>query len=104
MRAEDTSDGDLREAVVGKPWQPYLEAALGFVNHWYPALFSAELDEGAAVGVELLGERRSNDGRASARLETTSQAPTYRGGSSTPAGWNRSSALRRRAVRPCSHA
>ena len=40
----------------GSPWQPYLEAALGFRNHWYPALFSAELPEGEARGVELLGE------------------------------------------------
>lgn len=39
-----------------KPWEPYLEASLGFRNHWYPALFGAELAEGQARGVELLGE------------------------------------------------
>jgi carbazole 1,9a-dioxygenase len=40
-----------------RPWQAYLEASLGFRNHWYPALFSSELAEGQARGVELLGER-----------------------------------------------
>jgi carbazole 1,9a-dioxygenase len=40
-----------------RPWQAYLEASLGFRNHWYPALFSTELAEGQARGVELLGER-----------------------------------------------
>jgi len=28
---------------VRKPWQPYLEASLGFRNHWYPAFFSKQL-------------------------------------------------------------
>ena len=41
----------------GKPWQPYLEAALGFRNHWYPACYSHELAEGQARGEQLLGER-----------------------------------------------
>jgi carbazole 1,9a-dioxygenase len=40
-----------------RPLQAYLEASLGFRNHWYPALFSTELAEGEARGVELLGER-----------------------------------------------
>lgn len=50
------------------PWQPYIEAVLGFRNHWYPAFFSHELGEGdlsqglgeGAVGVKverMLGER-----------------------------------------------
>ena len=29
-----------------KPWQPYLEASLGFRNHWYAAFFSPQLAEG----------------------------------------------------------
>jgi len=29
-----------------KPWQPYVEATLGFRNHWYPAFFGCELPEG----------------------------------------------------------
>jgi carbazole 1,9a-dioxygenase len=39
-----------------KPWEPYLEASLGFRNHWYPALFGAELADGETRGLELLGE------------------------------------------------
>jgi len=42
---------------VRKPWQPYLDASLGFRNHWYPALFSNQLAEGQCVGQEILGER-----------------------------------------------
>ena len=29
-----------------RPWQPYVDAVLGFRNHWYPAFFSHELKEG----------------------------------------------------------
>src|SRR5881398_609160 len=28
-----------------KPWQVYVEAELGFRNHWYPAFFGHELKE-----------------------------------------------------------
>ncbi|HXQ49926.1 MAG TPA: Rieske 2Fe-2S domain-containing protein [Stellaceae bacterium] len=42
---------------VRKPWQPYLEASLGFRNHWYPAFFSKQLAEGQCLGQEMLGER-----------------------------------------------
>ena len=46
----------IRETVAAKPWQPYLDATLGFRNHWYPAIFGAELAEGSVVGVRMLGE------------------------------------------------
>src|SRR5688500_6015564 len=53
--------GDLhqavRELVRKKPWQPYIEAGLGFRNHWYPALFSHEIAEGEVKGQVILGER-----------------------------------------------
>jgi carbazole 1,9a-dioxygenase terminal dioxygenase component len=49
-----TSDND---DFVRKPWQPYLEASLGFRNHWYPAFFSRRLAEGEVVAHEILGER-----------------------------------------------
>jgi carbazole 1,9a-dioxygenase len=39
-----------------KGWRPYVEAKLGFRNHWYPALFAHELAEGSPVEVTLLGE------------------------------------------------
>jgi carbazole 1,9a-dioxygenase len=53
---EERSERDVAEAVRTKPWQPYLEAALGFRNHWYPAFFSHELEDGAVRGEQLLGE------------------------------------------------
>lgn len=52
-----------------KPWQPYIDAVLGFRNHWYPAFFGCELreadisqglGEGAVSEVkvlQILGER-----------------------------------------------
>ncbi|MGH7089398.1 MAG: Rieske 2Fe-2S domain-containing protein [Stellaceae bacterium] len=40
-----------------KPWEPYLEASLGFRNHWYHAIFSSQLGEGEVKGHEMLGER-----------------------------------------------
>jgi carbazole 1,9a-dioxygenase terminal dioxygenase component len=40
-----------------KLWQPYLDASLGFRNHWYPALFGHELGEGEVRGEVVLGER-----------------------------------------------
>lgn len=52
---------------ASKPWAPYLKAALGFRNHWYPACFSKEIAEGECLGLELLGERvlfKRIDGRA----------------------------------------
>jgi carbazole 1,9a-dioxygenase terminal dioxygenase component len=49
-------DADI-ELSGRKPWQPYLQAALGFRNHWYPACFSHQLAEGEAQGEQLLGER-----------------------------------------------
>ncbi|WP_246217108.1 Rieske 2Fe-2S domain-containing protein [Paraburkholderia panacisoli] len=36
-------------------YQPYKDAAWGFVNHWYPALFSHELAEDELQGVQICG-------------------------------------------------
>lgn len=38
-------------------WKAYVEAKLGFRNHWYPIRFSKELSEGQIEVVELLGEK-----------------------------------------------
>jgi len=38
-------------------WKGYVEAKLGFRNHWYPVRFSNELTEGQLQVVEILGER-----------------------------------------------
>lgn len=48
----NTSIGELEKAPVEaweeqrrKPWHEYVDAKLGFRNHWYPAFFSHELGE-----------------------------------------------------------
>ncbi len=55
------SNGDPGQTVSRlartKPWQPYLEASLGFRNHWYPAFFGHEIGEGEVKGEVVLGER-----------------------------------------------
>jgi carbazole 1,9a-dioxygenase terminal dioxygenase component len=38
-------------------FQPYLDAVLGFRNHWYPAAFSRSIGEGEIYAQEMLGER-----------------------------------------------
>ena len=70
----ETSIADYQKGTVEaweeqrrKPWQVYVDATLGFRNHWYPAFFSHELREadvsdaaGEPVGnvkaMTLLGE------------------------------------------------
>jgi phenylpropionate dioxygenase-like ring-hydroxylating dioxygenase large terminal subunit len=36
-------------------YQPYVEAKWGLMNHWYPALFSAELAEDGGAGAPVVG-------------------------------------------------
>lgn len=38
-----------------RSYAPYLKAAWGFKNHWYPAVFSQELPEGAVKGIKICG-------------------------------------------------
>lgn len=47
----------LEQDFATKPWAKYLEASLGFRNHWYPAFFSREIDDGGFLVLELLGEK-----------------------------------------------
>jgi carbazole 1,9a-dioxygenase terminal dioxygenase component len=37
-------------------WRPYVEAKLGFRNHWYPVRFSKEIEEGQVLTLKVLGE------------------------------------------------
>ena len=37
-------------------WDQYIEAELGFRNHWYPALFSRDVSETEVTALTLLGE------------------------------------------------
>jgi carbazole 1,9a-dioxygenase terminal dioxygenase component len=49
-QASEPERGELEESIGreqrSKPWKAYLEAELGFRNHWYPAFFGAELKAG----------------------------------------------------------
>src|SRR5262245_1220590 len=42
---------------VKESTRPYLEADLGFRNHWYPALFAYELEGDDPKPVTMLGEK-----------------------------------------------
>ncbi len=60
MDTEPSQDDVHREVERGqrdKPWQRYLDAALGLRNYWYPVLFSHELQEGETRPETVLGER-----------------------------------------------
>jgi len=50
-------DDPANHSQVKQSWRPYLEAKLGFRNHWYPALFSHDLDGDEPRSVKILGER-----------------------------------------------
>jgi carbazole 1,9a-dioxygenase terminal dioxygenase component len=49
-------DDPAHNQHVKQSWRPYLEAKLGFRNHWYPALFSHDLDGDEPKPVKVLGE------------------------------------------------
>lgn len=49
------SDRRTNDPRTQSQYQPYKDAAWGFINHWYPALFSEELPEGAVEGVQMCG-------------------------------------------------
>ncbi len=53
MPKEHVSHGS---SSVADDWRPYRDAALGFRNHWYPALLSTELVEERPEPATLLGE------------------------------------------------
>ncbi len=42
-------------------WRPYLEATLGFCNHWYPAMFSRDLVSDEPKPVRCLANAFSCD-------------------------------------------
>src|SRR5690606_31553593 len=51
----DRSDVDPEVLSKVKSFSRYVEAKLGFRNHWYPVRFSSELEEGRPVAVKVLG-------------------------------------------------
>jgi carbazole 1,9a-dioxygenase len=51
--------GSVDPAILEKCslYPDYVEAKLGFRNHWYPVIFSYELAEGAFLSHQILGDR-----------------------------------------------
>jgi nitrite reductase/ring-hydroxylating ferredoxin subunit len=49
------SDARLNDEKLQSLYEPYKQAAWGFINHWYPALFSDELPDGAVEGIQICG-------------------------------------------------
>ncbi|MCC8392868.1 Rieske 2Fe-2S domain-containing protein [Paraburkholderia sp. MMS20-SJTR3] len=55
QRLNEISNARVNDAKVQSQYQPYKDAAWGFINHWYPALFSHELPEDAVEGIQICG-------------------------------------------------
>ena len=55
VRVNEISDARMNDAKTQSQYQPYKDAAWGFINHWYPALFSEELPEQAVEGIQIAG-------------------------------------------------
>ena len=49
-------DGTENDPTAEKPWQRWLDAELGFRNHWYPTEACRNVREGDHKVVKLLGE------------------------------------------------
>ncbi|GHA02130.1 Rieske 2Fe-2S domain-containing protein [Novosphingobium arvoryzae] len=54
-RASESVEHRTNDERTQSQYQPYKDAAWGFINHWYPALFSEELPEGAVEGIQICG-------------------------------------------------
>jgi len=61
-------------ASSSRQWAPYLEAACGFKNHWYPALFSHELKDNYVKGVLIAGHEIALRGQGQ-NLRATGSLP-----------------------------
>lgn len=68
-RLHMTSDKRTNDARTQSQYQPYKDAAWGFINHWYPALFSEEMPEDHVEGIQICGKQivlRRIDGKVHA--------------------------------------
>lgn len=54
-RADEVGPNRVNDNQLQSQYQPYKDAAWGFINHWYPALFSNELGEGEVKGIQIAG-------------------------------------------------
>ncbi len=50
-----TAPARTNDSRTQSQYAPYKEAAWGFINHWYPALFSEELPEDGTEGIQICG-------------------------------------------------
>lgn len=55
VRKNEISADRMNDEKTQSQYQPYKDAAWGFVNHWYPALFTEELPEQAVEGIQIAG-------------------------------------------------
>lgn len=55
VKSGGISDARVNNSKTQSQYQPYKDAAWGFTNHWYPALFSDELKEGDVEGIQICG-------------------------------------------------
>jgi nitrite reductase/ring-hydroxylating ferredoxin subunit len=55
VRTNAISDQRTNDAKTQSQYQPYKDAEWGFINHWYPALFSEELAEDQVEGIQICG-------------------------------------------------
>ncbi|MBL8646146.1 MAG: Rieske 2Fe-2S domain-containing protein [Sphingosinicella sp.] len=55
VRLNEISDKRMNDQKLQGQYQPYKDAAWGFINHWYPALFSEELPEEGVEGIQICG-------------------------------------------------
>lgn len=54
-RRRQGSQGRANTPQVQGEYQPYIDATWGFINHWYPALFSDEIPEDKVEGIQIAG-------------------------------------------------
>ena len=53
--SDDTASVRKNDQRTQSQYQPYKDAEWGFINHWYPALFSEELPEDEVEGIQICG-------------------------------------------------
>ena len=53
--SSSTSAHSGGSSAVTRQYAPYVQADWGYANHWYPALFSHELEDGSAKGITIGG-------------------------------------------------
>lgn len=55
QKLNQISEERVNNQKTQSQYQPYKDAAWGFINHWYPALFSEELPEDEVQGIQICG-------------------------------------------------